>query len=68
MVTSRFICSEKIDVVSALSLVDSPVILRREFHSAIRQTVNSLRKLNGILNNAEALLPGRAHDHINDTF
>ena len=68
LVTSRFISSEKIDVVTALSFEDSPVILRTEFHRAINQTVASLRKLNGILNNAEASIPGRTHAHIHGTF
>ena len=68
MVSSRFISSEKIDVLSALSYEDSPVILRREFNCAMKQTVTSLRKLNGIMDNAESLLPGRAHAHIHGTF
>ena len=68
MVTSRFISSEKIDVLSDLSFEDSQVILRREFHSAINQTVKSLRKLNGTLANAESLLPGRVQLHITGTF
>ena len=68
LVTSRFISSEKIDVVTALSFEDSPVILHTEFHREINQTVASLRKLNGILNNVEASIPGRAHAHIHGTF
>ena len=68
LVTSRFISSEKIDVVTALSFEDSTVILRTEFHRTINQTVTSLRKLNGVLNNAEASIPGRDHTHIHGTF
>ena len=68
MVTSRFTSSRQIDIVSALSFEDSPIILRREFNRAIAQTVTSLRKLNGILNQTESSLPGRAHTHCSGTF
>ena len=68
LVTSRFICSKKINVVDALSYPDSPVILRKEFSMAMSQTVCSLRKLNGLLTNAESNIPGRAHLYVTGTF
>jgi hypothetical protein len=67
-VTERFISTEEISVIEALTQPDSPLVLRAENESAVRKTLVTLRKLSASLSANTNTIHTRAHGFLVDDF